>query len=189
MSLNRFNLTTDEKKTLLRLARDTIASHFRKDTRTDIELTPSLRKLCGAFVTLHEKEKLRGCIGYIQAQKPLFETIKEAALASAFQDYRFSPVCEEEVERLEIEISVLSPFRRIGDIQEIEVGRHGVMIRRGNSSGLLLPQVATEYSWSRETLLLNTCLKAGLPSDAWRGNDVIIEVFSALVFNEGQFHE
>ena len=104
------------------------------------------------------------------------------APAAAFHDPRFFPVTEKELRDLEIEISVLTPLRRIKDIREIEVGKHGILIERGFNSGLLLPQVATEYGWDRKTFLEHTCLKAGLPTDAWKHEDVAISIFSADIF-------
>jgi AmmeMemoRadiSam system protein A len=112
--------------------------------------------------------------------------VKEVAVSSAFEDPRFPPVQRSELAQLTIEISVLSPLRRITDPREVVVGVHGILIRRGFRSGLLLPQVATEQGWDRETFLAHTCRKAGLPMDAWKSPDVVLEVFSATVFSEGR---
>jgi MEMO1 family protein len=144
--------------------------------------TRKLKEKRGAFVTLKRKGQLRGCIGYTQAIKPLSQTIMEMAQAAAFQDPRFPPLDKNELDDLEIEISVLTPFRPIQDVKEIEVGRHGLFIERGGYSGLLLPQVATEYHWDRQTFLEHTCLKAGLPRDAWKDKKTKIQVFSAEIF-------
>ncbi|MBN2535112.1 MAG: AmmeMemoRadiSam system protein A [Spirochaetales bacterium] len=155
--------------------------------REGIEFPEPTRVLlteCGAFVTLHKKGKLRGCIGYVVAVKPLFNTVQDVARSSAFSDPRFPPVMESEIPDLEIEISVLTPLKRITSIDEIEVGTHGIVIKRGFSSGLLLPQVAAEQGWDRDTFLTHTCYKAGLPGDCWKKSDTRIEVFSAIVFNE-----
>ena len=122
---------------------------------------------CGAFVTLKKRDNLRGCIGYIKAYKPLWETVQEMAVAAAFHDPRFPSLKPEEVPQLTFEISVLSPLKRIKDINEIEVGKHGLYIIHGHRAGLLLPQVATEYKWDGETFLAETCHKAGLPANAW----------------------
>jgi AmmeMemoRadiSam system protein A len=127
---------------------------------------------------------LRGCIGYIEAVKPLMETIEEMALSAAFRDYRFSPVEQKEIDDLSIEISVLSPIHRTEDVSEIEVGRHGIIISGEGRRGLLLPQVAVEYGWDRDTFLSQTCVKAGLPADAWRSDNITIEIFSAEIFSE-----
>jgi AmmeMemoRadiSam system protein A len=179
-----FKLTDEEKRILLITARRSIQYHFMQGTPDYPEPTPTLKKSCGAFVTLHKRGKLRGCIGYVIAVKPLITTVIDVALSSAFNDPRFSPVTENEVDKLEIEISVLSPLRKINDINEIKVGIHGIMIKRGFASGLLLPQVATENKWDRDTFLSHTCIKAGLYGDCWEKPDTSIEIFSAVVFNE-----
>jgi len=136
----------------------------------------------GAFVTLKKRGQLRGCIGYIKGIKPLYRAVAEMAVAAAFNDPRFTPVTEAELPDLEIEISVLTPLKRVDDVGQIQVGRDGIYIKRGNYAGLLLPQVATEYGWDRETFLERTCLKAGLPKDAWKDENTRIYVFSAEVF-------
>ena len=137
----------------------------------------------GAFVTLHKEGKLRGCIGHIRGEKPLAKTVAEMAEAAAFQDPRFPPVTSEELGLLKYEISVLTPFRQISDVEEIEVGVHGIYMKRGSCSGLLLPQVATEWGWDRNTFLEHTCTKAGLPEDAWKDKKTEIYIFSADVFS------
>lgn len=178
-------LSMEDKLYLLHLARTTIESSFDGE---GADLPPyssaPLDRPCGAFVTLSKKGKLRGCIGYIEAVKPLRETIAEMASSAAFKDWRFPPVRESELEDIEIEISVLSPLRRIDDPAIIEVGTHGIIISRGSSRGLLLPQVAVEWGWDRETFLRQTCIKAGLPEDAWSKEGTMIDIFSADIFNE-----
>jgi AmmeMemoRadiSam system protein A len=144
--------------------------------------TPKLKENRGSFVTLKRKGQLRGCIGTIQAFKPLSRNIMEMAQAAAFQDPRFPPLAKNELADLEIEISVLTPFRLIRDIEEIQVGTHGLLVERGGYSGLLLPQVATEYRWDRQTFLEHTCLKAGLPKEAWKDRNTKIQIFSAEIF-------
>jgi AmmeMemoRadiSam system protein A len=136
----------------------------------------------GAFVTLKTHGQLRGCIGHIAAIKPLSQTVIDMAQAAAFQDPRFPPLSKNELKDLEIEISVLTPFRTIEDIQEIQVGKHGLYMERGYQSGLLLPQVATEYGWDTQTFLEQTCQKAGLPRDAWKDKKTKIQIFSAEIF-------
>lgn len=182
-------LSHDEKTYLLRLARKTIESRF--DKTSDLPPNPStlLDRPSGAFVTLSKNGKLRGCIGYIEAVKPLRETIREMATSAAFKDWRFPPVKESELDEIEIEISVLSPLRRIADPSLIEVGTHGIIISRGGNRGLLLPQVAVEWNWDRETFLRQTCIKAGLPEDAWKQDGTIIEIFSADIFSEDELGE
>jgi AmmeMemoRadiSam system protein A len=135
-------------------------------------------------VTLKLNGELRGCIGRIGACQPLLETVKDVAVSSAFDDPRFPPLSPDEWPQVRIEISVLSPFERITDLQRITVGVHGLMVRNGHRSGLLLPQVATEQGWDREAFLSHSCRKAGLPADAWRSPDTRIEIFSATVFHE-----
>lgn len=143
---------------------------------------PKLWQKRGAFVTLHKDSALRGCIGYVEPHKPLWQTVKEAAVQSAFGDPRFPPLRAEEVEALQLEISVLSPLERIRDPLQFTVGRHGLVIRKGDHSGLLLPQVAVEHSWSKEEFLNWTCKKAGLSPECWRQGDVEVYRFSAEVF-------
>ena len=179
-----FQLSPEEKKILLATARRAITARLSKRRPDYPEPTELLKKKCGAFVTLHKRGKLRGCIGFVVAGKPLIETVAEAAQSSAFGGPRFPALELRELEEIEIEISVLSPMRRIESVEEIRVGVHGIMLRNGFRSGLLLPQVATEYNWDRETFLTHTCHKAGLPGDCWRSPETEIEIFSAVVFAE-----
>jgi len=178
-------LTDNERKTLLKLARDTIAQYLKDGSRVPLpDAAGVLGEECGAFVTLHKRGQLRGCIGNMIGRGPLIETIREMAIAAATQDPRFRRVTGEELKEIDIEISVLSPMKRIKDVNEIEVGTHGILMRQGMYQGVLLPQVATEYGWDRETFLTHTCLKAGLPTEAWRDPATSIEIFSAEVFGE-----
>jgi len=142
----------------------------------------TLKEQRGAFVTLNKHGSLRGCIGYIEGYKPLYEAVAEMAEAAAFRDPRFMPLTQDEWKDIEIEISVLTPLERITDINQIKAGKHGIYIKKGFYSGLLLPQVATEYGWDRKTFLEQTCRKAGLPSDAWKEEDTVIYIFSADIF-------
>jgi AmmeMemoRadiSam system protein A len=177
-------LTAEERGILLRAARQTIESRLERRPCSHPEASGSLKKKCGAFVTLTKKGSLRGCIGFVVAAKPLLETVIEAAEASAFHDPRFPPLDRRELPDISIDISVLSEPRPLRSLDEIQVGTHGLIVRRGLRSGLLLPQVATEYGWDRDTFLTHTCYKAGLPGDAWRAPDTEIELFSAEVFGE-----
>lgn len=136
----------------------------------------------GAFTTLHLGGRLRGCVGYIVPVYPLFQTVFEGAQAAAFGDTRFEPVSAGEAPRLQIEISVLSPMFTIRP-EDVKVGRHGLMVSLHGRRGLLLPQVPTEHGWDRETFLDETCLKAGLPANAWR-RGAQLEAFTAEVFGE-----
>lgn len=178
-------LTKQEQDILLKLARDTIRIWLTEQRKPPLpDAKGILGEKCGAFVTLHKKGHLRGCIGNIIGHMPLVETIQEMAIAASTQDPRFHRVTPEELEEIDIEISVLSPLREIKDVNEIEVGIHGIIMSKGMFQGLLLPQVATEYGWDRETFLNHTCLKAGLPEGAWKDKNTRIEIFSAQVFGE-----
>lgn len=179
-----FGLTNSERKIVLQTARETIRCRLFQEKPDYPDPTPALKQKCGAFVTLHQEGKLRGCIGYVRATKSLIETIKEVSASSAFDDPRFPPLQKLELSQIQIEASILSPLHRIKSVEEIEVGVHGILLNQGSCSGLLLPQVAAEYSWDREQFLTHTCYKAGLPGDCWKNNTTEIEVFSALVFHE-----
>lgn len=183
------DLSSEEKSFLLNVARKTIEARVQgKPTPIFEGASEKLQTLCGGFVTLSKGGELRGCIGYIQAVKPLVETVAEMAESAALKDPRFPPVTGKELPELSIEISVLSPFRKIDSVDEIEVGVHGLHLRRGWNSGLLLPQVATEYGWTRDEFLDHTCMKAGLPAGSWKDGDCEISIFSAEIFNEGEKH-
>jgi AmmeMemoRadiSam system protein A len=176
-------LSEQDKQTLRELARQSIAAALNGQPRPALkDLSPVLQELRGAFVTLHLRGRLRGCIGFIEAVKPLAETIQEMAAAAAFGDPRFPPLTDQEFRDIEIEISVLSPLHRVNNIEEIQVGVHGLYLRQGPRRGLLLPQVATEYNWDRETFLQQTCIKASLPPLAWKDPRTEIYLFSAEVF-------
>ena len=177
------NLSTADKQLLLQVARDSIAAQLTGKPATPVQTSsPVLQEPRGAFVSLHRQGQLRGCIGYIEAVKPLLETVREMSPAAAFQDPRFRPLRAEELADLEIEISVLTPLRLIQSTDEIEVGEHGLYIVRGLNRGLLLPQVATQYHWDRLTFLEQTCNKAGLPPDAWKDPNTQIYIFKAEIF-------
>ena len=171
-----------DRQLLLDVAHRSILAALR---HSDLDLTPPNERLAqprGAFTTLHLDGQLRGCVGYILAAKPLYRTVAEAAQAAALQDFRFCPVSLHEAERLKIEISVLSPLQPIRP-EEVEIGRHGLVVSWGNRRGLLLPQVPVEHRWDRETFLEQTCLKAGLPADAWKSG-ANLESFTAEIFGD-----
>jgi AmmeMemoRadiSam system protein A len=177
------HLTQEEKDHLKELALESIRTKFQNEPEPELGIkSETLKQNCGAFVTLKTHGSLRGCIGLVVGMKPLYKTITEMARAAAFDDPRFTPLTEKETDKLEIEISVLSPLEKIDDPDKIEVGKHGIMIRHGYYSGLLLPQVATEYRWDRKTFLRHTCLKAGLPESAWRDPATEIQIFTAEIF-------
>lgn len=171
---------------LLQCAREAIGARLARRPPVYPPAPPSMEAQCGAFVTLKRHGELRGCIGHVNACQALVDAVKSAAVASAFNDPRFPPLTPGEWPSVRIEISVLSPFTAIADPSQVTVGEHGVMIRSGYRSGLLLPQVATEQGWDRGTFLSHACRKAGLPPDAWHGPSVTIETFTATVFHESQ---
>jgi AmmeMemoRadiSam system protein B/AmmeMemoRadiSam system protein A len=176
-------LSEQDKKTLHHIAKTVIENKARGKVVPDFKIdSPILKENRGAFVTINKKGQLRGCIGYIEGRGPLHKTVEEMAEAAAFRDPRFTPVKEKELADLDIEISVLTPLKKMTEVREIEVGKHGIYIRKGWFSGLLLPQVATEYGWDRQTFLEHTCNKAGLPSHAWKDKDTEIYIFSADIF-------
>ncbi|RME28076.1 MAG: AmmeMemoRadiSam system protein A, partial [Candidatus Zixiibacteriota bacterium] len=174
-------LTDEDKQMLKRIAREAIFAHL--DGRTyKPEDNERLRKEKGVFVTLTVAGELRGCIGLIKARMPLNEAVALMAVEAAFDDPRFPPMTREEIERAEIEISVLSPLERVHDLSKIKVGRDGLMIKLDMHSGLLLPQVAAEHGWSVTEFLEQTCLKAGLPRQAYKNKFAEIYKFTADVF-------
>jgi AmmeMemoRadiSam system protein A len=177
-------LTDDEKQALLRIARTSIEAELGGKKPPASKRQGTLDEKRGAFVCLKKRNHLRGCIGFIEAKTPLAKTVEEMSVAAAFRDPRFPPLKKEELKDVQLEISVLTPLRKIADVGEIEVGTHGLYIRKGGCAGLLLPQVATEYGWDRGTFLKETCRKAGLGPDAWRDPETEIYLFSADVFSE-----
>jgi len=183
-------LSPEEKKALLGLARTAIAEKL-KTARPKAKApdSPALSSERGAFVSLHKRGRLRGCIGNFSTTSPLTRTVEDMAQAAAFEDPRFPPLSPEELDQVDIEISVLTPLRRIKNVEEIEVGRHGIYIIQGPSRGVLLPQVATEQGWDRQAFLENTCLKAGLKPGCWRDPKTEIYIFSAEVFGEKELSE
>jgi uncharacterized protein len=179
-------LSASDRETLLKVARSSITAHL-KDRRSPAlpqEVSPALGEPRGVFVTLHRQGRLRGCIGYLEPVKSLIAAVQEMAAAAAFHDPRFPPLRKDELADLDIEISVLSPMRRIASPEDIELGKHGLYLERGQARGLLLPQVATECRWDRITFLEQTCCKAGLPPGVWKEADTRIYVFSAEIFSE-----
>ncbi len=180
-------LNTEQKKKLLKIARESLEYYLKEGKEKTFNVTDkALTEKSGAFVTLKKHGELRGCIGYIIAVKPLYETVAEMAIAAGTKDNRFMPVTLNEMKDITIEITVLSPLKKINSIDEIEVGKHGLYIKKGFFSGLLLPQVATEYGWDKIEFLENTCYKAGLPKDAWK-EGAEIYIFSGEVFSEEDF--
>jgi len=177
-------LNRDQQKYLLRLARQAIKHYLESESHLKVRIEDKvLLEKRGAFVTLKVNGELRGCIGYVLPQKPLYETVIDVAILAATEDFRFLPLTLEELDKTRIEISVLSLPRPIKNIKEIEVGKHGLIISKGMHRGLLLPQVPVEYDWDLQTYLSHCCLKAGLQEDEWK-RGVQMDVFSAQVFSE-----
>ncbi|MGD2246122.1 MAG: AmmeMemoRadiSam system protein B [Candidatus Aminicenantes bacterium] len=178
-----FRLSEEEKKELLQLAGSAIDLFIRE--KKIIEYTtqdPNLLSKKGAFVTLKKNGRLRGCIGFTNPVFPLYESVIRAAIYAACRDSRFLPVSDDELEELEIEISVLTTPQKVHNPQLIEVGRHGLIISKGDNKGLLLPQVPVENNWSREEYLAQACLKAGLSKNSWKAGAEIF-IFEAIVFH------
>lgn len=179
-------LNEQQQQILLQLARETIEEYVRDGTVPELpEGDPAFLPERAVFVTLHKHGQLRGCIGELEAREPLAEAVRSSAISAATRDPRFPPVGPDEVDDIEIEISVLSPLRKVESPDEITVGEHGVMVAEGMRRGVFLPQVAPEQGWDRDTMLSYLCAhKAGLPADAWcRGADLY--VFTTQVFSEG----
>jgi AmmeMemoRadiSam system protein B/AmmeMemoRadiSam system protein A len=181
-----FSLSNDEKKQLLGIARTTIDQWVRHDQLPNLDessFSSNLKTPCGAFVTLTEDGDLRGCIGRFDSTEPLYKVIQEMAVSSSTQDYRFPPVTPEEISKLTIEISVLTPLKKINSIDEIEMGKHGIYIKKGYSSGTFLPQVAKETGWSKEEFLGHCAQdKAHIGWDGWKTAEIY--TYEAYVFSE-----
>lgn len=175
-------------------ARRRLLAHARSAIRSRLERTPlpeapanleGLEEKTGVFVSLHTRDgDLRGCIGTFASEDPLHRTVRDMAISAAVHDPRFPPLSASDLDRVEIEISVLSPMREVRDPGEIVVGEHGIYVTAGPYRGVLLPQVALEHGWDRETFLDQTCRKAGLSPRRWRDPDVKTRIFSAEVFGE-----
>lgn len=181
-----FSLSEEDKKKLLEIARNAISTHAingRIPALEESKLSDALKTATGAFVSLHKYDKLRGCIGRFQAADPLYKVVQEMAVASAFQDHRFPPVTPDEIPELTIEISVLTPMKRIQNINEIKIGRHGVYMVKGSQHGTFLPQVATETGWDLEHFLGHCARdKAKIGWDGWKSADLF--VYEAEIFDE-----
>lgn len=178
-------LADDEKRELLRIARATLREHgFSGRIPPGKPHRECLVAPAAVFVSLHQKEQLRGCIGSTEADRPLYRAVQEMAIAAASRDPRFPPLDPDELESTEIEISVLGGARTIKGPDDLVIGRDGVWIEGHGRRGLLLPQVAPEAGWDAATLLVRTCQKAGLPDDAWKDDGVTVHAFGAQVFSD-----
>lgn len=178
-------LNAHEKQVLLAIARQAIILGVQSGQEyVEPREEKTLNQRNGCFVTIKQNGQLRGCIGNFQSELPLFKEVAQMAQASAAKDPRFYPLKEEDLDNFNLEISVLSPLQKAENIEDIEVGKHGIYIEKSFYRGVLLPQVATEHKWDRQTFLKQTCIKAGLSTDAWEADDADIYVFSAQVFGE-----
>lgn len=177
-------LTKKEQKELLKIARETILTSVTSGTLPSVETSSeALNAENGCFVTIKQQGRLRGCIGNFVSDQPLYRLVQEMAVSAATRDPRFYPMKPHDLDDFHLEISVLSPLQKISSVEDIQVGRHGLYLVKNSYRGVLLPQVATEYGWDRDTFLKHTCLKAGLPENAWQ-KECDIFIFSALVFRE-----
>jgi AmmeMemoRadiSam system protein A len=182
--MNLLNYKQQQK--LLNIARQTLESYLRDKKKPEIKVKDSaLEEKLGAFVTLRKNGQLKGCLGEFESEKPLYQVIQDKVIAAAVNDPRFKPLTYQEIKNVRIEISVLSPRQKIYDWQQIELGKHGVVIKRDLRSGTFLPQVAQESGWDLETFLANLCWhKAGLPPDYYKESEAEIYTFTAQVFGE-----
>jgi uncharacterized protein len=176
-------LAEGQKKLLLEIARKSMVAAVEGGASPDLAGDEELRRPGGAFVTLHRGSRLRGCIGQLPGEEPLIEVIAHCAGMAALEDPRFAPVEPEELTGIEIEISVLSELGEIAP-EDIVPGKHGLVVSRGWERGVLLPQVATQFGWSAERFLEETCVKAGLPPRAWKEPGTRMQAFTAEVFSE-----
>ena len=179
-------LNAKQRNDLLKIASDSISTYLTTGKKLQLEQTdPLLNQEMGAFVTLNKHGQLRGCIGNLTGSQPLYLTVRDMAVEAAVDDPRFPALSLTELKDIDIEISVLSPLKRIASANDIELGKHGVLARRGFQSGVFLPQVAVETGWSKEEFLDNLCAhKTGLPADAWKDKNTELYIFSAEVFSE-----
>jgi AmmeMemoRadiSam system protein A len=184
--MQEMTFTSEEKREILAFVRATIAAEFDdKDVKPLSKMDGKMKQMCSCFVTLHNAGGgLRGCIGNIGAFEPLGENIEHNAINAAFCDPRFPQVLPEELDDLQIEVSILTPSRYISSPDEFMVGEHGIILQCRGRSAVFLPQVAPEQGWSREETLTNLCYKAGLPFKAWQSEDAKLSVFTAIVFSE-----
>ena len=177
-----------DKKVLLQIARKSVESAVKgisKDQTRAKPFSPELKEKNGAFVTLRTRGKLRGCIGRMVSDIPLYKLVSEIAVSSATDDSRFNQIETSELNDLEIEISVLSPLQMVENPLGFELGRHGIYVKKDSATGCFLPQVATDTGWSKEVFLSQCCsTKAGLPPDAWKEKDVEVYVFTSEIISE-----
>ena len=178
----------ENRARLMRIARRSVEAAVTGEASPEVsETDPELQELCGAFVTLKKGGRLRGCLGHFTSAEPVYRLVNELARSSATRDPRFvgDPILPDELPEIDIEISVLSPLKRIENPLDLELGKHGIYIRRGGAGGCFLPQVATEQEWTKEEFLSFCCShKAGLSPDAWKDPETEVLVFTAAVFGD-----
>lgn len=185
MIKNTLYFNENDSLQLFAIARNSIETKLgiTEETLRDDKYSSRLHDNLGAFVTLKKEGQLRGCIGRFTSENPLYKVVKASAASSAFEDPRFSPLTKDEYDKLELEITVLGPLQKISDINDIIIGRHGVYVKKDNSSGTLLPQVATEHNWTVEEFLGYTSRdKAGLGWEGWKTADIFI--YEGIVLEE-----
>lgn len=181
-ALNEFS--REERSLLLQLAHQSIAAALEHREISLLPPNPHLAEPRGVFTTLYYHGDLRGCVGYVFPVMSLYRTVAESARGAAFDDSRFAPVTREQAAELEVSLSILSPPQPIRP-EDVEIGRHGLLIKMGDYRGLLLPQVPIEHKWDRIAFLEQTCKKAGLPIDAWQ-TGAQVEAFTAEIFGDGE---
>ena len=184
---NKDDYSEKQKKEILSFVRGTVRNKLERNKNITIAPTPEyLKEERSCFVTLHSKNgALRGCIGHIMAFEPLYDNLKRNALNAAFQDPRFSPLkSTDEFSTISIEVSILTPAKKIDSYNDIVIGEHGVILKNGGRNAVFLPQVAPEQGWDIPTTLMHLSMKAGLPPNAWKSPNTQFEVFKAIVFGE-----
>lgn len=181
-------LNDTQKKRLLQIARESMSAYVKDGKKKDfVEKDSLLNEPMGAFVTLHEAGDLRGCIGNIVGHGPLYQTVADMAIEAATDDPRFRPVTAKELDKIDLEISALSPLKKVASADEIQIPGHGVLVKSARGGGVYLPQVATETGWTKEEFLTSLCgQKAGIEPDAWKKPGLDMYVFTAEVFGEKQ---
>lgn len=181
-------MNDNAKRWLLKTARSSIEQYLKNEKyMPDKPHYSELEEKSGVFVTLKKNDDLRGCIGYITGVEPLYSAVAAMAREAAFSDPRFPSVTSKEIDQIEIEISVLTPLIQVNGYEDIEIGRHGLLVRNGYHSGLLLPQVATDWGYDRKQFLEQTCRKAGMKLECYKDSGTVIYSFSAEIFSEGDF--
>ena len=179
------NINIKGQQKLLRIARQTLEAYLKDGSTPDFAVNDQqLNQACGVFVTLWQDGRLRGCIGEFVSREPLYKLVQKKAIDAAIHDPRFYPLCADDLRSVRIEISVLSPCRKINDWQKIKLGRDGVLLKNGAHAATFLPQVATETGWGLTEFLNHLCLKAGLSDDAYLDRNTLFYTYSAQVFQE-----